>query len=84
MVRTIRSLAAEWGACQCQIATIIETPLSQTVDGVWNGDAGQARATREAPISQTGDSVGFSVHFDGLRYYDRSFIIFIIQLAKRE
>ena len=36
---------------------MIEAIFSQTVDGVWNGDAGQSLATIEASISQTCDGV---------------------------
>ena len=38
--------------------TIIETAISQTRDGVGNGDGGQTAATREATTSQTRDGVG--------------------------
>ena len=41
-----------------QSRAIFEALFSQTVDGVWNGDAFQALATIEATISQTGDGVG--------------------------
>ena len=38
--------------------TISEAVISQTRDGVGNGDGGQTAATREAPFSQTRDGVG--------------------------
>ena len=38
--------------------TTIETPSSQTRDGVGNGDGGQTAALTEAAISQTRDGVG--------------------------
>ena len=37
--------------------TILEAVISQTRDGVGNGDGGQTAATREAVISQTRDGV---------------------------
>ena len=38
--------------------TTIEALISQTCDGVGNGDGGQTAATREESISQTRDGVG--------------------------
>ena len=44
-------------------------------DGVRKRDARQARAVTEATISQTGDGVGGSVHWDGLWNYNCSFVV---------
>ena len=57
-----------------QTATRREAIFPNSGDGVGNRDARQAPATREAIFSQTGDCISFSVHWDGLRYYNRSFI----------
>ena len=38
--------------------TTLEAAISQTRDGVGNGDGGQTAAIIEAPISQTRDGVG--------------------------
>ena len=54
--------------------TVTEAIFSQTGDGVGNRDARQAWATREAIFSQTGDGVSGSVHLDGLRDYNCSFV----------
>ena len=51
--------------------------ILKNCDGVWNGDAGQVLAIIEALISQAGDCISFSIHGDGLRYYNRSFVITI-------
>ena len=40
------------------LKTVIEAGISQTRDGVGNGDGGQFAAPKEASFSQTRDGVG--------------------------
>ena len=46
-----------------QARATLEAPISQTGDGVGNGDAGQTRAIPEAPISQTCNYVALFCSF---------------------